>query len=601
MARVIRVFPIIFASMMFAAVYGGAAGARVAAVAAAGVDKQDGAEAARIVSVAAMVEGLDGAVEIRDYGAKLWRNVAVGQQIGAGVTVRTGPGASCLLKWAGGNSARLEGGAVLTVEALSMTPAEGSRASVFYLGAGKLYGRAPKPEADGTIFRVRTPSGAADMGGAMFSVYVDTDGASSVEVAGGEAIVADGNMNWVKLGGGQGAVVRAASRPEGPSRLGRGEVERFKMIEGIGNPGLEIIEPGADFSGDDPHVAVRGRATPGADVSVNGAAAAADANGFFSTYIDMKDGENKIEIKAVNNYGLAASRYISIVYPPVRAGLAEDATVAPPDAAAAYNGGDASGSARPPRWAEIVSESGDVSGVIPGVSRFMVSAPANDGGGGVVSEAGHIANGFVSDGLTRDTSAPLITVVQPYELFESGTAGCAGPEEALVCNVVGATEPNAAVTINGRSFEAQPDGSFNARVSMTPRDSAIVVRARDGAGNIGEKVVQRSFKPGKVVYLSVSVNPAQISADNVSIAVITVTGINLIGEPVDGTELTVTAGPGGTLSANSATLRGGNATVNFRAGVGAVRTTVPIKVQSGSVTASASLLLIPDAPPGFED
>ncbi len=79
---------------------------------------------------------------------------------------------------------------------------------------------------------------------------------------------------------------------------------------------LTIVSPknGTVLSG--ATVQVTGKTTPGADISINDADLKADAQGNFTTTVNLEEGDNYILVTAVNDSGAVSEQEITVSYTP---------------------------------------------------------------------------------------------------------------------------------------------------------------------------------------------------------------------------------------------------------------------------------------------
>lgn len=99
--------------------------------------------------------------------------------------------------------------------------------------------------------------------------------------------------------------------------------------------------------------------------------------------------------------------------------------------------------------------------------------------------------------------------------------------------------------------------------------------------------------------MSITVNPTQIVADNISTSTIKISAKDDRGNPVSGAIVNLTTTAGGSLSSNQITINNGTGQALFTAGLGSTRNTVTLTATSGQVTNTTSLLLLPTVPPSL--
>lgn len=135
------------------------------------------------------------------------------------------------------------------------------------------------------------------------------------------------------------------------------------------------------------------------------------------------------------------------------------------------------------RVAEItVDEQGDFShslslqeGVYT-VQAFSVDAAGNES---------RLSREFV---MRVDTTVPTLNIEQPVD----------GQSIELLRNqqttIIGTTEPEAVVTINGRRTRADNEGTFSTTYQLQEGDNTLTITAEDLAGNSTETTVEVSFQ-----------------------------------------------------------------------------------------------------------
>jgi hypothetical protein len=198
--------------------------------------------------------------------------------------------------------------------------------------------------------------------------------------------------------------------------------------------------------------------------------------------------------------------------------------------------------------------------------------------------------------ITKDTTPPRLIINQPGATFSVNNGGCTLMDSSIQCNIIGLTEPDVMLTINGIRVNVQPDGSFQQTVDLSYDQTTIEIAALDAAGNRGTAIITRVLNKDSVGYIELSVTPSSMKADGQSQAVVTVTTLNLLKQRIDA-RVDLQATTGGTLADTSLSTVGGSASTFFTAGVGSIPNTVTITAFSGSVSSIATLFLFPDRPP----
>jgi hypothetical protein len=259
---------------------------------------------------------------------------------------------------------------------------------------------------------------------------------------------------------------------------------------------LDTVPPALDvaFSPDpaavrDPQVGIRGTMEFGASVTVNGRRVIlpgiADN---FSTLYFLSPGNNTISVEATDaagNVNTVQRSFILdldppafwVLYPPE--GLipneAQLGIVLEAEAGTNLTVGNAT-YAVPGRTGEIVNFSVNYS-LQEGTNTILLSC--RDAAGNTFSQGRQV---------TLDTTAPALELQSPAD--RSSTPG-----ESVY--VVGRTDPDATVTVNGERFEVGTGGSFSGELRLGAGRNRLVVRAQDALGNLRETTVNVTRVPAK--------------------------------------------------------------------------------------------------------
>jgi len=201
--------------------------------------------------------------------------------------------------------------------------------------------------------------------------------------------------------------------------------------------------------------------------------------------------------------------------------------------------------------------------------------------------------------VEKDTIPPILEIIQPMGGFGSDAPGCSAIGTAsITCEIIGRTEPDVILTINGTRCMVQPDGSFSCPITVDYSAPMIEVAATDPAGNRTSTAIKRTVNLNKVEYIEISVSPEMITGNKRDKATVTVWTYNLLKEPVDATvNMRLSTTSGGALTSDSVTTAGGVGSTEFKAANVSARTTVTITAVSGVVSASTALIVKLDAPP----
>jgi len=92
--------------------------------------------------------------------------------------------------------------------------------------------------------------------------------------------------------------------------------QEYKVIRSSEKPSIKIAQPAnnSTFTKADKKIIIIGNTEPNNTVRINGFRAVVDSEGKFSYLYELKDGENKITVEAVNEAGLLSSEEITIIY-----------------------------------------------------------------------------------------------------------------------------------------------------------------------------------------------------------------------------------------------------------------------------------------------
>ncbi len=213
-----------------------------------------------------------GVVEVGSGGA--WRRLAPGDNVSPSESIRTGEDGRAVIRAPSGDELSLRARVELSVDAL------GDSVTELTLTRGRV--RAA-PSRAGDRFQISSGGARATApGGSRFTVFADPRGAVAIAseegdiqvVAGGEAVtVASGLRTYVPPGG---APSTPAASPDA-------------VFLSVAWPAGEVHERRA---------VVSGRATPGAEVLVNGAPVAVGDDGRFSREVALRPGKNRLRVSA---------------------------------------------------------------------------------------------------------------------------------------------------------------------------------------------------------------------------------------------------------------------------------------------------------------
>ena len=134
---------------------------------------------------------ITGKVEMQAGAAAGWKTVANGDSIPIGASVRTGPGASCMLKWAGGHVVKVGPLSNVKVVDADKSPT-GKESSTLALSNGKVMAHARKLNTGDSTFNVKTPTAVAGVRGTDVLVETSEEGGDKIGVVDGSVEVETG-------------------------------------------------------------------------------------------------------------------------------------------------------------------------------------------------------------------------------------------------------------------------------------------------------------------------------------------------------------------------------------------------------------------------
>lgn len=135
---------------------------------------------------------ISGKVEMKPSASGAWTALKNGDSVAVGATVRTGPGASCMLKWAGGNVVKLSPLTTMTVSQAEKA-ASGKESSRIDISGGRVSAHAKAFATKDSSFNVKTPTAVAGVRGTDLYVEVNDAGVSSIGVTDGNVEVESGD------------------------------------------------------------------------------------------------------------------------------------------------------------------------------------------------------------------------------------------------------------------------------------------------------------------------------------------------------------------------------------------------------------------------
>ncbi len=568
-------------------------------------------QAAPKIDTLATLSGISGDVLVQKGGAGDWLSAGEGELVKTGDVVKTGAKSGCVITWSQGNVVKLSPFSMMRIDRLEKNPAARAESSELNLWTGKMHAKAKKLSDQNSNFEIRTPTAIAGVRGTKLSVEVGADESTNVQCFTGEVLVKGRAGGEVTLRDKQKTTVSKDQAPTDPSGMDQEDEQDFEQVEEIADATLDIMQPVGNLETDKSPVTVKGKTDPGNTITVNAKLVTAGSDGTFEASVGLNEGVNQIKIEAVNKNGKSITKTRVIKYRPPApaaegtipgeeaAGAIELSISTPRDGLVTRDAATTvSGSVTP--GAEV-SANGIVVQIPEGAGQFNASVNLIEGENIItVTARKDSASQSMTRTVYKDTTAPMLIINQPGASFGLDSGVCMLAGDGIQCSIIGQTEFDAALTINGMRYTVEADGSFQQTVMLTYDQTTIDIASTDAMGNRANAILTRVIDRAKVGYVEVSVSPGAITADGQSSAAVTVTTLNLLREPVDAV-VTLSATGGGYFSnsASSVTVQtaGGTGSEVFRAGTGSITSSVTITATGGGLSGTTVLILNPDRPP----
>lgn len=252
--------------------------------------------------------------------------------------------------------------------------------------------------------------------------------------------------------------------------FGNGNTTSWSFTADTIPPYLEVTEPPDGFITNNQLILVSGLTEPGAILTVNSNPTPVSANGSFSTFRVLIEGQNIISVEArdlADNFKrINRTVILDTIPPPLN-------VTEPADGSwlnyptVVFRGTTEPGA--------TVSVGGQLA-VVQSDGSFEVPVALFEGSNPVNVTAEDIAGNMAQTLLTVN-----VDTIPPYLFLDS-------PEDGLLTNVqdilvTGWTEPSVALEVNGVAVPVQPDGSFSTNFLLSSGQNIISVNATDIAGN----------------------------------------------------------------------------------------------------------------------
>ncbi len=235
-------------------------------------------------------------------------------------------------------------------------------------------------------------------------------------------------------------------------------------------PMLTITYPSDNFVSSTPSLSLQGITDAGAKVTVGSTEVLADSGGNFTVVLVLNDGDNMINVKAVDKAGniTTASKKVTYKSSPFFLTVSQppDSSLTNQTSVQVLGFTDASATVTINGLSTTVFPSGSFQLDVPLATEGLntITIQAKDATGAILN---------VVKQVTRDTVPPMLTVSTPSPGFLTNNP---------VSLVTGVAETGASVMVNGVSVASS--GSFSQSVTLTEGSNTILVAAKDKAGNV---------------------------------------------------------------------------------------------------------------------
>jgi hypothetical protein len=242
---------------------------------------------------------LGGSVEVQKKGTSEWSHVSSNAYVTAGDWVRTDANGQAELRWVGPTRVRVDPQTTLLVQSALSNRLNQSKTAVFRLDLGKIWVRVARLLSPREHLEVRTPTATVAAHGTVFSVRVDPENETEVEVFSGPVKVQgnQGQQRLFQLQAQQQIEVGPHIFQPTPVPMAPADLNDWRQQD-ILKPYLQVSPAAIPQHTRQYRLALTGETEPLATVTVNQQPAVVNQEGGFSFDLDLKPGTNEIEIVA---------------------------------------------------------------------------------------------------------------------------------------------------------------------------------------------------------------------------------------------------------------------------------------------------------------
>ena len=259
-----------------------------------------------LVRQVAIVDSVQGKVEVFVHGEGPPKTPKVGRLVRAGDIIRTGPDSSIEIRWvrwAGGMRIKIGPSTNFTVKRAKLNTSTKEGDTLLRVDAGKVWVRVRQALTGKSKFEVETPTVVAAIRGTIFSVEVGEDGASKIEVLEGKVALspAAGGKGEIISPGQATLVAKGAAADIRP--LTEAEKSDWQLQTSMVGPFLEVSAPveGAVVKGNT--CLVEGRTERGVQLFIGRSPVTLKKKGRFSFSFPLEPQATSVTIRARDEQG----------------------------------------------------------------------------------------------------------------------------------------------------------------------------------------------------------------------------------------------------------------------------------------------------------